>query len=63
MQILFQLPKILSVSDLPKNASVGTEFSINGVEYTIDLGPAPDAGVLINGVLHKIDALYIVRPI
>lgn len=62
MQILFQLPKNLSLSAIPPNASIGTEFSVDGVEYVIVPGASPDAGVLVKGILHKIDALYIVKP-
>ncbi|EHY64407.1 hypothetical protein NERG_02578 [Nematocida ausubeli] len=62
MQILFQLPKNLTVASLPKNASIGTEFTVDGTLYHIELGVTPDAGVLVGGVLHKIDALYIVKP-
>lgn len=62
MQILFQLPKNLPLSALPQNASVGTEFTYNSIPYTIVLGASPDAGVLINGTLHKVDTLYIVKP-
>ncbi|KAH9385961.1 uncharacterized protein NEMAJ01_0857 [Nematocida major] len=62
MQILFQLPKSLSAADIPPNASLGTEFSVDGVEYVISLGTPPDAGVLVKGTLQKIDALYIVKP-
>ncbi|KAI5171846.1 hypothetical protein NEFER03_1111 [Nematocida sp. LUAm3] len=62
-KILLQLPKNISLEELPQELSLGKEFHVERTNetYILEEAPAIDMGYFEGGALQEIEECYVLR--